>query len=87
MALANSHKFDGTGPILHLSGGRVTGAGQPEGSAPFGAKYPPEGQKMELRFWMKYVACVEQPDGKTPNLQGTLLPPLGFVGKVLPPPY
>ena len=40
---------------------------------------------MELRFWMKYVACVEQPDGKTPNLQGRLLPPLGFVDEVLPP--
>ncbi len=84
MALAVPLQPAGTVPCLHCSGGRVTGAGQPEGSAPFGAKYPPEGQKMELRFWMKYVACVEQPDGKTPNLQGTLLPSLGFVGEVFP---
>ena len=85
MALANSHKFDGTGPILHLSGGRVTGAGQPEGSVPFGAKCPPEGQKMELRFLMKYVACEAQPDaGKSLEMQVTLLPLLEFVDEVLP---
>ena len=39
---------------------------------------------MELRFWMKYVACVAQPDaGKTLKMQVTLLPPLGFVDDVL----
>jgi len=86
MVFALSLQVDGTVPCVHMFCGRITGAGQPERSAPFGAKYPPEGQKMGLRFWMKYVACVEQPDGKTPNLQGSLLPPLGFVGKVLPPP-
>ena len=39
---------------------------------------------MELRFWMKYVACAAQPDeGKTLKMQVTLLPPLGFVDDVL----
>ena len=39
---------------------------------------------MELRFWMKYVACGAQPDeGKTLKMQVTLLPPLGFVDDVL----
>jgi hypothetical protein len=53
MALALSLQVDGTVPCLHCS---AAGAGQPEVSAPFGAKYAPEGQKMGLRFWMKYVA-------------------------------
>ena len=35
---------------------------------------------MELRFCIKYVACAEQPDGKTPKMQGRLLPPLGDDG-------
>ena len=40
---------------------------------------------MELRFWMKYVACGAQPDaGKTLKMQGMLLPPLGFVDEVPP---
>ena len=39
---------------------------------------------MELRFWMKYVACGAQPDaGKTLKMQVTLFPPLGFVDDVL----
>ena len=39
---------------------------------------------MELRFWMKYVACGTQPDdGKTLKMQVTLLPPLEFVDDVL----
>ena len=39
---------------------------------------------MELRFWMKYVACGAQPDdGKTLKMQVTLLPPLEFVDDVL----
>ena len=39
---------------------------------------------MELRFWMKYVACAAQPDdGKTLKMQVTLFPPLGFVDDVL----
>jgi len=84
MALALSLQVDGTDPFLHSSGGRVTWVGQPEGSVPFGAKYAPEGQKMGLPFWMMYVACAEQPDGKTPKMQVTLLPSLGFVDEVPP---
>ena len=85
MALALSLQPGGTAPFLHSYGDRVTWVGQPEGSVPFGAKYPPEGQKMGLPFSMKYLACAEQPDGKTPKMQVTLLPPLGFVDEVLPP--
>ena len=86
MVLALSLQVDGTSPILHLSTGSIAVAGQPVSRVPFIAKYAPTGQKMGLSISMKYLACVEQPDGKTPNLQGSLLPPLGFVGKVLPPP-
>ena len=41
---------------------------------------------MELRFWMKYVACAAQPDAAL-KMQVTLFPPLGFVDDVLPPSF
>ena len=86
MVFALSLQVDGTVPCVHMFCGRITGAGQPEGSVPFGAKYPPEGQKMGLPFSIKYLACVEQPDGKTSKMQVTLLPPLGNDGPDDDPP-
>jgi hypothetical protein len=84
MVLALSLQPDGTAPCMHCS---AAGAGQPEGSAPFGAKCPPEGQKMGLSIWMKYVACEAQPDeGKLLKMQVTLLPPLGNDGPDDDPP-
>jgi hypothetical protein len=88
MVLALSLQVDGTDPFLHSSGGSVTGMGQREVTTPFGAKYPPEGQKMGLSIWMKYVPWMPQPDsGKASKMQVTLLPPLGLEGtEALPPP-
>ena len=78
MALALSLQPGGTAPFLHSYGDRVTWVGQPEGSVPFGAKYPPEGQKMGLPFSMKYLACAEQPDVGAAAMMQEGPPPLGF---------
>jgi hypothetical protein len=79
MVLDLSLQVDSTSPILHLSTGSIAGAGQPEGSAPFRAKYAPTGQKMGLSISMKYVACVEQPDGVGAAMMQAGPPPR-FVG-------
>jgi len=64
---------------LHCpSGLSDAGAGQPEVRTPLIAKYPPEGQKMGLSLWMKYMACAEQPEVGAAAMMQAGPPPLGF---------